>query len=120
MNQVEMIKDLTAIVGVESVMTDAESIELASRDYIGFRRYHRSDGKLWVPKAACVIKPKNPQEVPAVMAYLKENGIDVVPRTGGSSVTMGLEPAEGGVIIDGSEMNQILEIDETNRMLAYL
>ncbi|MEG1431425.1 FAD-binding oxidoreductase [Eubacterium sp.] len=118
MNQVEMVKDLAAIVGEERVMTDAESIELASRDYIGFRRYHRSDGKQWVPKAACVIKPKNTQEVSAVMAYLNGHGIDAVPRTGGSSVTMGLEPAEGGVIIDGSEMNQILEIDETNRMVT--
>ena len=41
-----------------------------------------------------------------------------MPRTGGSSVTMGLEPVEGGVILDGSDMNEIIEIDEKNRIVT--
>ena len=45
MQQKKIIKELQEIVGKDKVITDEESIALASRDYIGFRRYHRSDGK---------------------------------------------------------------------------
>ena len=112
MQQKKIIKELQEIVGKDKVITDEESIALASRDYIGFRRYHRSDGKNWAPHAMCVIKPKNTDEVSKVLSFLNENHIDVVPRTGGSSVTMSIEPAEGGVIIDGCDMCDILNIDK--------
>lgn len=106
------------MVGDDRVITDDASIEVASRDYIGFRRYHRSDGKIWVPKAACVVKPADTQQASEVLKFLNANKADVVPRTGGSSVTMGLEPVEGGVILDGSDMNEIIEIDEENRIVT--
>lgn len=51
MQQKKIIKELQEIVGKDKVITDEESIALASRDYIGFRRYHRSDGKNWAPHA---------------------------------------------------------------------
>ena len=50
MQQKKIIKELQEIVGKDKVITDEESIALASRDYIGFRRYHRSDGKNWNPR----------------------------------------------------------------------
>lgn len=114
----KIIEQLKAIVGEDKVITDEESIALASRDYIGFRRYHRSDGKNWAPRAMCVIKPQNTEQVSQVLSCLNENHIDAVPRTGGSSVTMGLEPVEGGVIIDGCDMCEILNIDERNRIVT--
>lgn len=118
MQQKKIIKELQEIVGKDKVITDEESIALASRDYIGFRRYHRSDGKNWAPHAMCVIKPKNTDEVSKVLSFLNENHIDVVPRTGGSSVTMSIEPAEGGVIIDGCDMCDILNIDKKNHIVT--
>lgn len=66
----------------------------------------------------CVIKPKNTDEVSKVLSFLNENHIDVVPRTGGSSVTMSIEPAEGGVIIDGCDMCDILNIDKKNHIVT--
>ena len=118
MKQEELILGLKKVVGDDRVITDDASIEVASRDYIGFRRYHRSDGKIWVPKAACVVKPADTQQASEVLKFLNANKADVVPRTGGSSVTMGLEPVEGGVILDGSDMNEIIEIDEENRIVT--
>lgn len=91
-----------------------EAVLEAAKDYIGFRAYERADGKYFVPRAACLVKPESAQEVAEVMKYLNDNKIDAVPRTGGSSVTQSIEPIEGGVIIDGSSMNEILEINETN------
>lgn len=118
MNQQNLIVELKKIIGEKRVITDPTSVEVASRDYIGFRRYQRSDGKIWVPKAACVIKPKDAEQVSAVLKFLNDHQVDVAPRTGGSSVTMGLEPQEGGVILDGSDMNEIIKIDEENRIVT--
>lgn len=118
MDQNKVITKLQEITGEDNVITDEESVALASKDYIGFRRYHRSAGKNRVPKALCIVKPQNTQKVSEVLAYLNEEKIDIVPRTGGSSVTMSIEPQENGVIMDGSDMNQIIKIDEKNRIVT--
>ena len=107
----ELLLKLQEIVGEENVLTDEASVLEASKDYIGFRRYERCDGKNFVSRAACVVKVKDTGEVSGVLKLLNDSRIDVVPRTGGSSVTMGLEPEPDGVILDGSSMNEILEIN---------
>lgn len=58
MQQKKIIKELQEIVGKDKVITDEESIALASRDYIGFRRYHRSDGKNWAPQLCASLNLK--------------------------------------------------------------
>ncbi len=118
MEKTALIKELQALVGEDQVITDEEAILTASKDYIGYRRYERDDGKFFVPRAACVVNVNNTDEVVKVVKFLNENKVDVVPRTGGSSVTRGLEPQEGGVIIDGSGMNEIVEINEKNMFVT--
>ncbi|MDR1530969.1 MAG: FAD-binding oxidoreductase [Clostridiales bacterium] len=114
MEKSQLIEELRLILGAEKVLTDEEAVLEAGKDYIGFRIYERTDGKNFAPRAACVVKPANTEEVSKVMKFLNENKIDAVPRTGGSSVTQSIEPVPGGVIIDGSAMNEILKIDEIN------
>lgn len=118
MEKTALIKELQALVGEDQVITDEEAILTASKDYIGYRRYERDDGKFFVPRAACVVNVNNTEEVAKVVKFLNENDVDVVPRTGGSSVTRGIEPQEGGVILDGSGMNEIVEINETNMFVT--
>lgn len=114
----KLINDLQAIVGRENIFTDEEAVLEAAKDYIGFRVYQRAEGKNFAPRAACVVRPKETAGVSRVLSYLNEHKVDVVPRTGGSSVTLGVEPVEGGVILDGSAMNEILEIDETDMLVT--
>jgi FAD/FMN-containing dehydrogenase len=103
---------LRALLGADRVQDDPAVIKKASMDYIGFRQYERFDGKDWVPQAACVVKPRDTVEVSRALAFLNQNLISTVPRTGGSSVTQSIEPEEGGVILDGSEMNGIVSLNE--------
>lgn len=116
----KVISELSEIVGSENVLTNSEIIAEASKDYIGFRRYERADGKDYVERASCVVKVKNTEQIAAVLKYLNEHQIDIVPRTGGSSVTMGIEPRTGGVILDGSDMNQIISVNEADMMVTAL
>ncbi len=112
MQREELIQALEGIVGADRVVTEKQAVLDAAKDYIGYRRYQRDDGCNMAPVAACVVRVADTAQVAEVLKFLNENNIDVVPRTGGSSVTRGLEPVEGGVILDGSDMNEILEINE--------
>ena len=118
MEKALLIEELKKIVGDERVITDENSILDASKDYIGFRRYERDSGHNMVPRAACVVMAKDTQQVSDVLKFLNENKQNVVPRTGGSSVTRGVEPQEGGVILDGSDMTGIINIDEVNMQVT--
>ena len=118
MDKQKMIEALAKIVGEDQVITDEQAILDASKDYIGFRRYERDDGAVLVPRAACVVRVKNTEEVSEVLKYLNAEKIDLVPRTGGSSVTQSIEPVEGGVILDGSEMNGIIEVNEEDMLVT--
>ena len=118
MEKKQIIDGLRGLLGADRVLDDAGIIAKASTDYIGFRQYERADGKYWVNKAACVVKPRSVEEVSKALAFLNQHGIDTAPRTGGSSVTLSIEPEEGGVILDGSEMNEILSLNERDMMLT--
>ena len=120
MEKQDIIKGLKAIVAEDRVLTDEQSVLEAAKDYIGFRVYQRADGKNMAPRAAAVVKVSSAQEASEVLKFLNDNEIDVVPRTGGSSVTLGIEPKNGGVILDGSLMNSILEVNETNMTVTAL
>ena len=109
-----IVENLRNIIDAERVLCDDQSLAGAGKDYIGFRVYQRADGKEMAPKASCVVKVKSTEEASKVLKFLNENKIDVVPRTGGSSVTLGVEPQPDGVILDGSLMNEILDVNETN------
>jgi FAD/FMN-containing dehydrogenase len=118
MDPFEIARGLKELLGEERIVTDEHVISDCSRDYIGFRQFERGDGKAWMPKAACVARPQSANDVSSLLAWLNSHGVDAVPRTGGSSVTMGVEPVEGGVIIDGSGMNKIISFNETDMLVT--
>lgn len=114
MDKNELIKELTSILSPEQVASSEDAVLEAAKDYIGFREFERADGKNFAPRAACVVRPRSVEEVSRVLKFLSENRVDVTPRTGGSSVTLSIEPVPGGVILDGSAMNEIIKVDEQN------
>ena len=52
------------------------------------------------------------EEVSAVMRYAWERGIAVTPRGAGTNLVGSTVPQKGGIILDLSRMNRILELDE--------
>ena len=54
-------------------------------------------------------------EAAEVLAFADRQGINVVPRTGGTATEGGLETiVPDSIVLDGSEMNRIIEIDAYN------
>ena len=118
MDRENMIGRLKEIVGEAHVVTEKAALQDAAKDYIGYRQFQRHSGHNMVNLAACAVRPQNTGQVSEVLKYLNEIGADVTPRAGGSSVTKSIEPEEGGVILDCSDMRGILEINEQDRYVT--
>lgn len=111
----EITKDLTDIVGKECIITDEEVLKESSIDR--FRKYESICGVFTQPIPAAVVKVKNTEEISKILKYMNENKLNAVPRTGASATEGGLETAvENSVVIDGSDMNEIIKIDTCNMM----
>lgn len=57
-------------------------------------------------------------EVSSIMKYASDNNIPVTPRGSGTGLVGASVPIHGGIIIDLSKMNRILELDEENLTLT--
>ncbi len=65
-----------------------------------------------------VVLPETTAQVSAVLKYCHENGIKVVPRGAGTSLSGGALPLADGVLLGLGKFNRILEIDYANRCVV--
>ena len=65
-----------------------------------------------------VVQVISTEEVSKIMKYAYENTIPVTPRGSGTGLVGAAVPIHGGIMIDLSKMNKILEIDEENLTLT--
>ena len=112
----EIVDHLKNIVGKERVITDEQVLKENSHDR--YKKFETIFGVYTTPIPAAVVKLADTNQVSDVLKFLNENKINSVAKTGGTATEGGLETiVENSVVLDGSQMNQIIKIDETN-MLA--
>jgi FAD/FMN-containing dehydrogenase len=100
-----MIKELKDIVGAKHVFDDHETLEEYS-----------TDRSLNPPKKpAAVVKPKDTAEVQELVKYANKSLTPLIPVSSGIHFWGATLAEQGGVIVDLSRMNKILEIDARNR-----
>src|SRR5712691_9644818 len=63
-----------------------------------------------------VVLPHTTDQVARVLRYCHQNGIKVVPRGAGTSLSGGALPLGDGVLLGMAKFNRILEIDFANRV----
>ena len=63
-----------------------------------------------------VVLPETTAQVAAVLRYCNDNGVRVVPRGAGTSLSGGALPLEDGVLLGMAKFNRIREIDFDNRI----
>lgn len=111
----DIVENLKKIVGPERVITDDQVLKESSHDR--FRKFETIFGVYTQPVPAAVVKAADTQQVSQVLGFMNKNQINCVPRTGGSATEGGLETiVENSVVLDGSDMNQIIKIDTYNMM----
>lgn len=113
----EIVQAYVEMLGRERVLTDEQTLKECSTD-----RYYKVEtifGIYSMPLPAAVVQPSTPQEVSDILRFANEHGINVVPRTGGSATEGGLETVvENSIVLDGSTMNEILNIDTENMLVT--
>ncbi|HMN72249.1 MAG TPA: FAD-linked oxidase C-terminal domain-containing protein [Rhodoblastus sp.] len=63
-----------------------------------------------------VVLPRSTEETSRVMAYLHAQGVKVVPRGAGTSLSGGAIPQEDAVVVGVSKMSKILDVDYADRV----
>lgn len=92
--------------GGQAVIGDPERLRAYETD--GLSAYRQ-------PPLAVVL-PTTTEEVAAVLRYCHRNGIRVVPRGAGTSLSGGALPLADAVVIGLMRMNRILEVDYADRL----
>ena len=99
---------LRAIVPGEGVVVDTEALRPFETD--GLTAYRQ------LPML--VVLPETVEQVSRVLRYCYDNGIRVVPRGSGTSLSGGALPLEDGVLLVMSKFNKVLDIDFDNRCVV--
>ncbi len=63
-------------------------------------------------KADALVFVKSTQEVSSILKYANQEGIPVTPRGAGTNLVGSTVPLYGGIIIDLSKMDRVLELDK--------
>src|SRR5271168_3579857 len=100
-----IIAGLRHIVPGDGVIADAQRLKPYETD--GLAAYRQ-------PPLAVVL-PETTEEVAAIMRFCNANGVRVVPRGAGTSLSGGALPMEDAVVVGLMRMNQILDINYADR-----
>ena len=69
-------------------------------------------------KPLAVVLPETTAQVAAVLRYAHEEGVNVVPRGAGTSLSGGAIPAADAIVVALGKFNRILEVDYPNRCVV--
>ncbi len=101
----EIVAGLQALLPATGVISEALRLKPYETD--GLPAYKQ------VPLA--VVLPETTEQVAAVLAFCHKNGVRVVPRGAGTSLSGGALPMSDSVVVGLMRMNQILDIDYADR-----
>jgi glycolate oxidase subunit GlcD len=99
-----IFKDLSKIVGKENILADLK--DLLAYSYDATMRQEIPD---------VIVFPRSTEQVSAIMEIAHREKIPVVPRGAGTNLSGGTIPLKGGIIVEISRMNRILEINTADR-----
>jgi len=102
----EILQGLRALLPADSVIGD--ELRLKPYETDGLTAYRQ------VPLA--VVLPSTTEEVAALMAFCHREGVRVIPRGAGTSLSGGALPMADAVVLGMMKMNRILEIDYADRL----
>ncbi|MEE8581438.1 MAG: FAD-linked oxidase C-terminal domain-containing protein [Myxococcota bacterium] len=99
-------RKLAGIVGREACLTRPEELFVYECDGLTVEGV----------RPIAVVLPQDTQQVAGVVRACREHGFPFVPRGAGTGLSGGAHPVDGGVIIECSRMNRILEVNAPDRL----
>lgn len=98
-----LVKALSEIVGEDNVKTDVID-----------RYCYSMDASIYKSIPDVVVFPQSTEHVSEIMKFANAKEIPVTPRGAGTGLCGGAVPIEGGIVLDFTRMNRILEVDLDN------
>lgn len=112
-----IVDQLQKLLTSEDVITDPQQLREASVDR--FKKYSAVHDIFDGPFPVAIARPQTTEQVARVLAFAQDQLINVVPRTGGTATEGGLETVvENSIVLDGSAMNAILDINPVDMMVT--
>src|SRR5271165_4533678 len=100
------------IAGLQQAVADEEGV---IADPISLKPYETDGLSAYRQMPLAVALPETTEEVAAVMRFCNANGVRVVPRGAGTSLSGGALPLADAVVVGLMRMNQILDINYPDR-----
>jgi glycolate oxidase len=104
----EIVRALRAIVPGEGVIATEREMQPYETD--GLSAYRQPP--------MVVVLPESTAQVAKILRYCHLNGVKVVPRGAGTSLSGGALPLADGVLLGMGKFNRILEVDVANRVVV--
>jgi len=101
----QILDSLRSIVGADGVISHPDDLLVYECDAFTMEKN--------LPNA--VVLPRTTEEVVAVVKLCASHRLPIIPRGAGTSLSGGVLPVEGGVMIALTRMNHLLSIDYENR-----
>jgi glycolate oxidase len=106
--EIEVIKSLRKILDSSDILTEKEDLYAYSYD----------GTSTWSHAPDVVVLPENTRQVSQILKLANEHHVPVTARGGGTNVSGGSVPVQGGIVLCTSRMNKILDINKTNMVAA--
>jgi glycolate oxidase len=103
-----IVAALRGIVGEQAVIAAPEALKVYESD--GLTAYRQPP--------LVVVLPETTDQVARILRYCGAEGIKVVPRGAGTSLSGGALPLADGVVVGLARFNRILEVDYDNRCVV--
>ncbi|MBS3736598.1 MAG: FAD-binding oxidoreductase [Candidatus Bipolaricaulota bacterium] len=108
----KVIDKLVSIAGEDWVIQDLDKIE----GYLYDETPEPASPK--AVEEVVVVKPKDSEEISAVMELANEQGVPVIPRGAGTGLCGAAIPTEPAIILSLERLNDIKDLDEDNLMVT--
>ncbi|MFM7496977.1 MAG: FAD-binding oxidoreductase [Bacteroidota bacterium] len=96
------LEEILALLSEDQVLTSATEA------------YGRDETEDWLFVPEVVVFPDQASEVAAVLACCQRHGVPVTCRGGGTGLSGGALPVQGGLVLSTARLNRILSIDADN------
>ncbi|HVA93428.1 MAG TPA: FAD-linked oxidase C-terminal domain-containing protein [Candidatus Dormibacteraeota bacterium] len=102
--QPQLIRELIALLGPKGVLYQAEDLML-----------YEYDGSVELGSPKCIVFPGSARDVSEIVRLANRYKTPLVGRGAGTGLSGGAIARDGGIVVEFSRMNSILEIDAVNQ-----
>jgi len=106
----ELVKEFISICGIDNISTNEMDIVAYTSDLASLPPLIKQVYKIKSPKY--VVRPSTTEQVSKIIKLAVERNIPFTSRAGASSGSGAIIPIDGGIVLDLTQMQKILKIDE--------